>query len=204
MFGQTIDYYILKPFTHNRNIATEEQLNSKADEPDIGLDAALRRVEKLQQRLEGRFPIRSDLRYLDVGCGKGDITIALAQRGVKYLTGIDFVERNIVSAKANAERLQVAVQFICEDIHKWRPSHRFDVVLSHEALEHIENPKEFLRKLAEFVEPTGIAVLAFGPLFYSPLGDHMDGFIPCLGSLARGAFFGTGYPASPEGTIQAD
>jgi SAM-dependent methyltransferase len=178
MFGEMIDYYVLRPFTHNRNIATEDQLNSKANEPDIDLDSALSRVQKLEQRLEGRFPVRPGLRYLDVGCGKGDIAIALVKRGAGNVIGIDITERSIVSAKANADRLKVGqrVQFICEDIHEWRPCHRFDVVLSHEALEHIENPKEFLQKLADFVEPNGIAVLAFGPLFCSPSGDHMGGF----------------------------
>src|SRR5262249_51746582 len=38
------------------------------------------------------------------------------------------------------------------------------------------DPKSFLERLNAFVQPSGIAVLAFGPLFPSPFGDHMDGF----------------------------
>ena len=67
MFGEMIDYYVLRPFTHNRNIATEDQLNSKANEPDIDLDFALSRVQKLEQRLEGRFPVRPGLRVSRCG-----------------------------------------------------------------------------------------------------------------------------------------
>jgi SAM-dependent methyltransferase len=180
MFGETIDYYILKAFTHGRNIATEEELNAEANQPQMSLEAALRRVEKLQQRLEQNFPIRPDLKYLDIGCGKGDMAIALAKLGAENVTGVDFVQRQIDSAKANAALLQVGhqVKFICDDIHRWIPPHKFDVVLSHEALvlEHIDNPKAFLYKLADFLAPNGVAVLAFGPLFYSPIGDHMEGF----------------------------
>ena len=131
-----------------------------------------------ERRLQGRLPIRPDFRYLDVGCGKGDIAVALLNRGVESVIGIDIMERNVASAKANAQRERAGqgVQFVCEDIDKWKPPHKFNVVLSHEALEHIENPQGFLAKLADFVEPSGIVVLAFGPLFFSPFGDHMDGF----------------------------
>jgi SAM-dependent methyltransferase len=126
----------------------------------------------------GRFPIGPNLRYLDVGCSIGDIAIALAKLGAKDVIGVDFVERVIVSARTNADRLQVSdrVNFVCTDIHQWIPPHRFDVVLVHESMEHISDPKGFLQKLADFLVPTGMAVLAFGPLFYSPTGDHMGGF----------------------------
>jgi SAM-dependent methyltransferase len=41
---------------------------------------------------------------LDVGCGSGDLGIALAQRGVEVL-GVDFVEAAISQARAKAESL---------------------------------------------------------------------------------------------------
>ena len=53
---------------------------------------------------------------------------------------------------------------------------RYDVVLSHEALEHIEDPKFFLQKITQLIEPDGTFILAFGPLFFSSFGDHMGGF----------------------------
>ena len=56
------------------------------------------------------------------------------------------------------------------------PRSKYDVVLSHEALEHIQEPEKFLMRLRTLVKPTGIVVLAFGPLFRCPFGDHMGGF----------------------------
>jgi 2-polyprenyl-3-methyl-5-hydroxy-6-metoxy-1,4-benzoquinol methylase len=179
MFGQTLDYLILSLFTHSRNAKTEYELNSyAAQQSHIVIEDANLRLKKLMERLEGNFPISDTLRYLDIGCGKGDITIALAKAGCKKVTGIDLVQRVIDQATLNAKQLRVDdhVEFICENIHNWHPLHQYDVILSHEALEHIENPQEFLQEVANLINPNGILVLAFGPLFHSPFGDHMDGF----------------------------
>jgi len=68
------------------------------------------------------------------------------------------------------------VQFVCCDLRAWVPEEKYDVLLSFDALEHIENPEAFLRKMTDFIAAGGIAILAFGPLFHSPLGDHMWDF----------------------------
>jgi SAM-dependent methyltransferase len=179
MFGPILDYWLLRPFTHSRRYESEEQLDTRfSDSLRMDTANAIRRVEKLQTRLRGRLPIRPDLSYLDVGCGAGDIALALAQMGAGKVTGLDFTPRNICSANANVEslRLHDRVDFVCRDVHDWNPPHRYNVVLSHEALEHIRDPRNFLARLNALVADDGIAVLAFGPLFRSPFGDHMDGF----------------------------
>ena len=68
------------------------------------------------------------------------------------------------------------MQFICRDLHAWTPDEKYDVLLSFDAIEHIDDPAAFLRRMADFLAPGGIAVLAFGPLFHSPFGDHMWDF----------------------------
>jgi 2-polyprenyl-3-methyl-5-hydroxy-6-metoxy-1,4-benzoquinol methylase len=189
MFGSTLDYWMLRPFTHRRNLATEEDMDVRLPQTTIDLDAAILRIQKLQTRLRGRFPIEPKFRYLDVGCGPGDIALGLARLGAMHVTGVDIVSRCISTANANTARLQLQgqVEFLHRDIHHWSPTDRYDVVLSHEALEHIREPEAFLQHLKRFVRPNGIAVLAFGPLFHSPVGDHMDGFfrvpIPWRGAL---------------------
>jgi SAM-dependent methyltransferase len=176
MFGKALDYLILRPFSHSRNAQTEEEQNSAAQQTALAIDHATFRLHKLMSRLEGNFPISNNLRYLDIGCGIGDITIALAKVGCKKITGIDVVPRKIDQATFNAKRLRVNVEFICQDIHDWRPPHPYDVILSHEALEHIHSPQGLLQKVAKLVAPNGIVILIFGPLFHSPFGDHMDHF----------------------------
>jgi SAM-dependent methyltransferase len=179
MFGPVVDYWLLRPLTHSRNAATEEELNARAaGNVSIDIDAELAKIQKLQQRLGGRLPISENLSYCDVGCGEGGMALALAVLGARHVTGIDLTPRSIVTAVANSTRMQLdtRVDFICADIHSWEPSSQFDVVLSHEALEHILEPEKFLGRLRILVKPTGIVVLAFGPLFWCPFGDHMQMF----------------------------
>jgi len=181
MFGANIDYWLLKPFTHTRNRRTEADLNAAATDVPFSLADAQARLEKLRSRLQGHLPVSPHLRYLDIGCGQGDLPIALAVAGCRSVDAIDHVPRTITQARHHAALAGVTdrVNFICEDISKWTAPHRYDVVLSHEALEHIDAPDAFLAKLAELVAPGGCAVLAFGPLFHSACGDHMDGFFRC-------------------------
>ncbi len=190
MFGPHIDYLLLRPFTHKNNIRTEEELDASVSQrQSLVLEDASARVKKLISRLEDNFPISDALRYLDIGCGTGDITIALAKAGCKNITGIDSVPRRIAQAKQYAKMSQIegGVEFICQDIHDWIPPHQYDVIILHESLEHISKPKMFLQKAANMLALNGVLVLAFGPLFHSPIGDHMGQFfkmpIPWRGAI---------------------
>jgi len=190
VFGSTLDYWLLRPLAHDRALKTEEDLDKEeVAERKVDLKAAGARIRKLQNRLRDRFPIHANLRYLDVGCGPGDIALGLKSMGAGKITGVDMVPRYIAAANANKKFLGMGddVEFLCRDINDWEPTTRYDVVLSHEALEHIHEPHVFLRRLRQLVAPGGIAVLAFGPLFYSPFGDHMNYFfkipIPWKGAI---------------------
>ena len=124
MFGPVVDYWLLRPLTHSRNAATEEELNARAaGNVSIDIDAELAKIQKLQQRLGGRLPVSESLSYCDVGCGEGGMALALATLGAQHVTGIDVTPRNIVTAEANSKRmgLSARVQFICADIHNWGP-----------------------------------------------------------------------------------
>ena len=209
-------YYLLRAFAHRRECATEEQLDAAASRT-TEQDAAegVRKTRKLIARFKGRMPVDPRLSYLDVGCGNGDVTLALAQLGLRDVTGLDLLARNIEHATALAWKLGLpgAVKFICANLHSWDPPRRYDVLLSFDAMEHIAEPKAFLERMKAFVAPHGIAVLAFGPLFHSPFGDHMWGFfrvqIPWRGLLfpeqamlrARREFFRPTDPATRYGEI---
>jgi SAM-dependent methyltransferase len=179
MLGATLDYLVLRTLAHRRNRATEEQLDSMFGRTAAGaLEEATSKSRKLIDRFEGRFPIDPGLRYLDLGCGSGELTLALAGLGIRHITGVDLLPRNIERARACAEgtRSGEGVRFECSDLYEWIPDEKYDVVLSFDALEHVDAPAAFLRKIAEFIAPRGVAVLAFGPLFHSPFGDHMWDF----------------------------
>jgi 2-polyprenyl-3-methyl-5-hydroxy-6-metoxy-1,4-benzoquinol methylase len=173
MFGERVDYLILRTVAHRRNLAAEEELDN-AQSGSHSLDEGMLRLRKYICRFQGKFPISAELRYLDMGCGTGELSIALARQGCRHVTGVDFLPRSITHAKK--ADVNGTVDFICQDLNTWLPAHRYDVLISIEAFEHIEDPGRFLQKMKDFLAPGGVAVLAFGPLFHSPLGDHMDNF----------------------------
>ena len=188
MLGSRIDYWLLRPFVHSRNRATEEELDrdgcSSLSPGEI--DSKLPRI---LDRFEGQLPLSPRLRYLDMGCGSGELTLGLARAGARDIVGVDFLPRFVELARAQAREagLEHSVRFECADLRTWQPPHRFDVVFSFDALEHIGRPRGFLARMHDFLAPGGVAVISFGPLFHSPFGDHMDEFfrmpIPWRGAL---------------------
>jgi SAM-dependent methyltransferase len=178
MFGETLDYWLLKSLAHRRNIATEAELDARAAQTSPeSFDAAMPKLHKLVRRFAGHLPVDATRSYLDMGCGTGELTIALAEMGVKRITGVDFLPRSIETARAHAARMGAGnAKFVCADLHSWQPPEKYDVLLSFDAFEHIDEPRVFLRKMKQLVAPGGVAVVCFGPLFHSPFGDHMWGF----------------------------
>jgi SAM-dependent methyltransferase len=178
MFGETLDYWLLRSLAHRRNIATEAQLDARAAETsEASFEAAMPKLDKLLRRFAGHLPVDARASYLDMGCGTGELTIALASMGVGRITGVDFLPRSIETARAHAARMRAGnARFVCADLHTWVPPQKYDVLLSFDAFEHIDEPRACLRKMKQLLAPGGIAVVCFGPLFHSPFGDHMWGF----------------------------
>lgn len=178
MFGQAIDYHLLRRLAHSRNKATEAELEAQYFSPLDEPQAAEQKMAKILRRFQGHLPVDAGLSYLDMGCGTGELTVGFARLGVRCITGVDFLARSIAVAKRNARLAGVEdrVTFVCADLHEWRPPGKFDVLLSFDALEHVHDPAAFLARMADFLEPGGMAVLSFGPLFHSPFGDHMGEF----------------------------
>ena len=178
MLGDTLDYWLLKTLAHRRNIATEAELDARAaaSSPQA-FDAQMPKLEKLLRRFGEHLPIDPGKSYLDMGCGTGELTLALAGMGAGRITGVDFLPRSIDTARAHAARIGAAnVSFACADLHEWQPPKKYDVLLSFDAFEHIDDPRAFLLRMKALLAPGGVAVVCFGPLFHSPFGDHMWGF----------------------------
>jgi SAM-dependent methyltransferase len=178
MFGERLDYRLLRALAHPGNRATEAELEAQQFSPLKHPQAAEHKLAKILRRFQGRVPVDAGLRYLDMGCGTGEVTVGFARLGVRRITGVDLLARSVAVAKRNAALAGVGdrVDFRCEDLLRWQPEEKFDVLLSFDALEHVADPARFLRRMADFLAPGGIAVVAFGPLFHSPFGDHMGEF----------------------------
>ncbi len=187
MFGKTIDYRLLRLFAHDKHPEAEEL---RQVERNLGIESATARFEKWNRRLDNEIPIDPAMRYLEVGCGMGEMSLALAQYGCGEVTGIDKDPHYIEIAKRCARnwQLQDKVTFECMNVHDLPNEKEYDIVLSHEMLEHVERPGDHLRRIDGVLKSNpGRIILAFGPLFHSPLGGHLNRFfrfrIPWIGVL---------------------
>ena len=98
----------------------------------------------------------ADKRVLDVGCGGGILSEAMAGRGA-IVTGIDLSERPLGVARLHLHESGQKVdyrQIAAEDIAREMPG-AFDVVTCMEMLEHVPDPASTIRACAELVKPGG-------------------------------------------------
>ena len=96
------------------------------------------------------------LRALDVGCGGGLVSEAMAARGAR-VTGIDMAPGPLEVARLHSMESGVPVDYrLCapEQLAQEMPG-RFDVVTCLEMLEHVPRPSEVVTALARLVRPGG-------------------------------------------------
>lgn len=118
-------------------------------------------IERLA-RAAGRDPAAPDclagLSVLDVGCGAGLASEALARRGAA-VTGLDASAEAIAAARRHAEAQGLSVTYrqgMPEDL----PAAAFDAVLALEVIEHVTARAEFAAALARSARPGGQVVLS--------------------------------------------
>ncbi len=96
------------------------------------------------------------LEVLDVGCGGGILTEAMARRGAK-VSGIDLGEAPLAVARLHLLESGLEVDYhksSAEDFSQAHPA-RFDVITCLEMLEHVPDPASVLRACASMLKPGG-------------------------------------------------
>jgi 2-polyprenyl-6-hydroxyphenyl methylase / 3-demethylubiquinone-9 3-methyltransferase len=95
-------------------------------------------------------------RVLDVGCGGGILSEAMASRGAD-VTGIDLSERALKVAQLHLLESGEHVTYLqtdVEELAQLQPG-SFDVVVSMEVLEHVPDPERQVRACARLLKPGG-------------------------------------------------
>ena len=100
-------------------------------------------------------------RVLDVGCGSGRLTVALALCGAD-VTGFDASASALVDARERADGAGVSLTLVEADMNVPLPfaDHSFDAVTSRLALMVADDPVATLRELGRTLEPGGRIVTA--------------------------------------------
>lgn len=110
-------------------------------------------------------------RVLDVGCGGGILTEAMAQRGAD-VTGIDLGEAPLNVARLHALESELQInyrQVSVEELAEEQPG-SFDTVTCLEMLEHVPDPGSVIRACATLVKPGG-------NLFFSTINRTAKGWL---------------------------
>ena len=100
---------------------------------------------------------RSNVRVLDVGCGRGDTVAWLLDQGFDAY-GIDVVEEYVSNGRSylGPERLSVL-----EDQAYPYPDGYFDIVVSDQVFEHVENLDQLAREVSRVTKPGGVGLHVF-------------------------------------------
>jgi 2-polyprenyl-6-hydroxyphenyl methylase/3-demethylubiquinone-9 3-methyltransferase len=111
-------------------------------------------------------------RVLDVGCGGGILSDAMARRGAEVL-GIDLATKALRVAQLHALEAQTSgVQYreISAEALAVEQPESFDVVTCMEMLEHVPDPSSVVRACAQIVKPGG-------HVFFSTINRNPKSFL---------------------------
>ncbi|MBK1647073.1 bifunctional 2-polyprenyl-6-hydroxyphenol methylase/3-demethylubiquinol 3-O-methyltransferase UbiG [Rhabdochromatium marinum] len=125
----------------------------RADYVRRHVSAALGRTPESEQPFTG-------LKILDIGCGGGILSEAVARLGAR-VQGIDIAEKNIHVSRLHAEWSELEIDYRLTSVEALAADRvQFDVVLNMEVVEHVEQLPEFLTQCARLVRPGGVMVVA--------------------------------------------
>ncbi len=120
-----------------------------------------RRLERMgfDELASGGDDTSHPLRVLDLGCGRGGLTVALRARGVRTV-GLDVRPRNCRTTRFRGQRYGDRVP-ACAAAGEALPfaDDSFDVVFMLELLEHVQSPEQLLREANRICRPGGRCVV---------------------------------------------
>jgi SAM-dependent methyltransferase len=111
-------------------------------------------------------PRGKKLKILDAGCGEGYLSRFLAKKG-HYVFGIDSCEKLIKAAQELEKKKPLGIKYFLGDFRKTNfPSSFFDLILSHQTINEVPNPKKAIEEFKRILKKSGkVACLFLHPCF---------------------------------------
>jgi len=144
--------------TENVNPAEIHKFGAQADDwwNPTGSFKTLHAVNPVRMQFIRAHAALADRRIVDVGCGGGILTEALAEAGGQVL-GIDLAPELIAEARRHAEQQGRNIDYrnLSAEVLATEADGQFDVVTCLEMLEHVPNPASVVEAVARLVKPGG-------------------------------------------------
>jgi 2-polyprenyl-3-methyl-5-hydroxy-6-metoxy-1,4-benzoquinol methylase len=100
-------------------------------------------------------------RFLDVGCGSGQLVIEVAKRGIECV-GIDFVPEMIAECRSNLQAAGIEAEFVCGSFFDWKaPDGSLDGISAQGFVEYLslEQLRQFFAECHSMLRPGGSLVV---------------------------------------------
>lgn len=128
-------------------------------------------------------------RLLDVGAGPGTITTDFAAH-VAHVTATEIGESELALSRAQAERVGATnIDFAVEDVHALSfADDMFDIVHTHQVLQHVADPVQALREMRRVTKPGGVVAARdadYAGFFWFPLAQELDDWLHLYRTAAR-------------------
>ncbi|MDX1795981.1 MAG: bifunctional 2-polyprenyl-6-hydroxyphenol methylase/3-demethylubiquinol 3-O-methyltransferase UbiG [Hydrogenovibrio sp.] len=123
---------------------------------EAGEFGALHKINPYRIEFIKRFQPIHNQRILDIGCGGGILSEALAREGAD-VTGIDLAQEVLTVARLHSLDVEVKVdyQLISAEDHAREHPEAYDCVTCMEMLEHVPDPASIIQAAADSVKPGG-------------------------------------------------
>ncbi len=145
--------------------------------PEARDDALLARERRslrwsvIVEKLEATFGSIEGLETIELGSGRGDLSVLLARRGAR-VTLLDASERALDQSKHRFGRLGLTARFergdLLGDLDRWHE--RYDVALSSGLVEHFTDTDRtrVVRSHYEVLKPGGVAIISVPNAWCAP------------------------------------
>ncbi len=131
-----------------------------------GGEAGKRRLELLARvlwpttlRLLQRAAVRQGARCLDLGCGGGDVTVALGRMTGVRVVGVDLDTVKLAAARERCARQGIEAELREGDVNDLVETGAYDFVYSRFVLAHLRNPAAVVEKARGALRPGGALIL---------------------------------------------
>ncbi|MBD2773877.1 class I SAM-dependent methyltransferase [Iningainema tapete] len=107
------------------------------------------------------LPKTPNLRVLNAGCGSGEMNILLSQNSTWQVDALDVdVEAIRLSQNLKLEHDITNLNIYHSTIEEYTATEKYDIIVSNDVLEHIEDDRAAMQKLSDLLKPNGLICIS--------------------------------------------